>query len=466
MAGRVRHLQLWKGNYRVRIGMPAECRPHLPAPHTGKAELVKGLGTANLTIATKLAAPIVAIFQMMIEQARQQAAPMVWLHYDRPPQPWQPFAAQIGRRLVPEHVAAMFTDHPPTESELAAILDNKPIVPATDTAPLSQDATPLASLSFAVIIELWASEVRAPRPRKQKALLIFSNLEKHVEHNEAGRVSSADLVGFKESMVEAIENEELQPRTVEDRVRLLKTVFKWAAKNSKITTNPAVGLSYTARVDPRDERQDFTAEDMRILLTECRNSANPVIRISNLIGAYHGPRLAEIVEANVNDFRWHGKHLVFDISLQNREKSMTLKNHTSTPRRFPLHSAIRNEVAEYLATLPPGSPLFPNVKLDRDGKRGHNAGNTLWKWLRKIGVVTKGSKKCFHSHRHTYETHCRGLIDKDIRNYLMGHGAADVSAEYGKYPIARLAREIEKVNPLADPEAYGTDDPETTPLAA
>src|SRR5215472_12847371 len=87
MAGRVRHLQLWKGNYRVRIGVPAECRPHLPAPHTGKAELVKGLGTANLTLATKLAAPIVAIFQMMIEQARQQAAPMVWLHYDRPPQP-------------------------------------------------------------------------------------------------------------------------------------------------------------------------------------------------------------------------------------------------------------------------------------------------------------------------------------------------------------------------------------------
>ena len=48
----------------------------------------------------------------------------------------------------------------------------------------------------------------------------------------------------------------------------------------------------------------------------------------------------------------------------------------------------------------------------------------------------------------------------------MGHGAADVSADYGKYPIARLAREIEKVNPLADPEADGTDESEVATLAA
>jgi len=243
--------------------------------------------------------------------------------------------------------------------------------------------------------------------------MLFGNLEKHVGHNETGKVTDENLIAFKESMVKAIERGDLQPNTVQDRVQLLKTIFRWAAKNKKIATNPAVDLSYTAKVDPHDKRQDFSREDMELILTECRKAA-PLIKISNLIASYSGARLAEIVEASTADFKWHGEHLVFSISLENRERTMTLKNDTSAPRRFPLHSAIRDEVAEYLATLPPGSPLFPNVKLDRDGKRGHNAGNAIGKWLRKIGITDK--RKTFHSHRHTFKTNCRGLIDEEIRN--------------------------------------------------
>jgi hypothetical protein len=58
----------------------------------------------------------------------------------------------------------------------------------------------------------------------------------------------------------------------------------------------------------------------------------------------------------------------------NREEGQGLKNHTSTLRRFPLHSAIKDEIADYIRSLPANSPLFPDVKADRDGKRSHNAG--------------------------------------------------------------------------------------------
>jgi hypothetical protein len=48
-----------------------------PAPHTGKSELVKGLGTANLTLAGKLAAPLIAEFHAIVDQARKPGE-MVW----------------------------------------------------------------------------------------------------------------------------------------------------------------------------------------------------------------------------------------------------------------------------------------------------------------------------------------------------------------------------------------------------
>jgi integrase len=87
---------------------------------------------------------------------------------------------------------------------------------------------------------------------------------------------------------------------------------------------------------------------------------NPVVRISNLIAAFSGARLAEIVEANKADFEWDGGHLVFHVRLDNRAETEDLKTEGSV-RRFPLHSAIRDEVAAYLdiftsriATVPQG----------------------------------------------------------------------------------------------------------------
>jgi len=82
--------------------------------------------------------------------------------------------------------------------------------------------------------------------------------------------------------------------------------------------------------------------------------------------------------------------------------------------------------------------------VDRDGKRSHNAGNTILKWLRKIGITDP--RKVFHSHRHTFKTACRGKIDREIRNYITGHRSGDVASDYGEYPIPMLAAEIEKIN--------------------
>jgi integrase len=87
------------------------------------------------------------------------------------------------------------------------------------------------------------------------------------------------------------------------------------------------------------------------------------------------------------------------------------------------------------------------VAIDRDGKRSQNAGNTVMRWLRDIGITDK--RKVFHTHRHSFKSACRGKIDREIRNYITGHSSGDTASEYGEYEIPMLAVEIEKIaNPL------------------
>jgi len=147
-------------------------------------------------------------------------------------------------------------------------------------ASVGQVGMKLAPISFAAIIELWADEKEVPRKRKQAAVTLFDRLAKHLGHDEAGRVTSGDLVSFKETLVQAVKRGDLDSTTVQNRIQMLKSIFRWAEKNRKIDSNPAVDLAYVGKVDPRAVRQDFTPADMRLILTECRKAANPVIRIS------------------------------------------------------------------------------------------------------------------------------------------------------------------------------------------
>jgi integrase len=63
------YLQLVDGSFRVRVTVPPELQPHLPPPHTGKANLTKALGTGNEREANRLAVPWIAGFQAAITAA-------------------------------------------------------------------------------------------------------------------------------------------------------------------------------------------------------------------------------------------------------------------------------------------------------------------------------------------------------------------------------------------------------------
>jgi integrase len=181
------------------------------------------------------------------------------------------------------------------------------------------------------------------------------------------------------------------------------------------------------------------------LLDESRN-ASPLVRISVLLSAYSGARLAEIVEASTLDFEERAGHLIFQIREDNRDDGQTVKTDESV-RRFPLHSCVVKEVRAYLASIPEG-PLFAQVTLrGKSGKRSENAGAQINGWIQDVAGI---ESKTFHYFRHTWKTAMRGFIPgEDIRDAITGHKNGSVGRAYGRFPIATLAKAMESVP--ADP---------------
>jgi integrase len=177
------------------------------------------------------------------------------------------------------------------------------------------------------------------------------------------------------------------------------------------------------------------------ILTEARK-AEPVIRWANWLSSFSGARLAEITEADTRDIEDIDGVPVFHIRLDYRGIHQNVKNEGSL-RRFPIHSAvIREGFLDYVRSLPPG-PLFPTVRMNRDGKRSPEAGDIIMPWLRSIGITDP--RKVFHSHRHTFKSLSRGRIEEEIHDYITGHGNGAVGRDYGLYPIPMLAEVIERI---------------------
>jgi len=166
-----------------------------------------------------------------------------------------------------------------------------------------------------------------------------------------------------------------------------------------------------------------------------------------LLSAYSGARPAEIFEATTQDFEERRGHLIFNIREDNRDEGQTVKTDESV-RRVPLHSAVVEEIRAYLATLPPTEPLFPMVtKREHTGKLSENAGEQVNRWIQdKAGV----EGKTLYYFRHTWKTAMRGFIPgEDIRDTITGHANGSVGRDYGRFPIATLAKAMESVP--ADP---------------
>jgi integrase len=216
-----------------------------------------------------------------------------------------------------------------------------------------------------------------------------------------------------------------------------------------MSSDPAEKITVKLRKSRRTEPPGFSEEQARTILLASRTQP-PEIRWSHWLAAFGGERIAEIADANAADFRWVDGTLIFSISEEHRDPGATVKTETSV-REVPIATAVIAEgFADYLASLPPGSPLFPGVKKDQDGKRASRVATANSKWVRHELKITGG--KPHHGWRHRLVTLLRDLgVRSDVSYALSGHGEAPghEGMSYGAWLRAKTAAIERLPHPLA-----------------
>jgi integrase len=306
---------------------------------------------------------------------------------------------------------------------------------------------PADTLTFHAIWEVWKITVEselAPRTvHETKGIL--KQLEAFLGHNDAAQVTKADLIRWRT----ALKADGKSNLTWNNRLSQIGQVFKRAAADDLIPTDPTVGL----RLDKGKSNpwKPYSDEDTVAILQAARKETSPSLRWAHWVMALSGMRVGEVLQLTGGDIEQDLKSGVWFMAVKHDpENGKASKN--SLPRNVPMHPSLIEEgfLAYALGIKDKAGDvtLFPDKKPDKYGRLGGRAWNLVGTWVREVVGLKDPKKAPNHSWRHRMEDELR---DADVyeadRDAIIGHARKTVGAKYGERgePLARLHRGLSKV---------------------
>nr|WP_294520836.1 hypothetical protein [uncultured Rhodopila sp.] len=305
------------------------------------------------------------------------------------------------------------------------------------TAPKAAAPTPRPSpvgCTFDALLSGWAADRgmkldAKPVPRalydRQRTI---ARLGAFLGHSNASVVTQADAVRWKEEM----QGRDLHASTVRNDLSEMSAVWTWGLRNGKLPgANPFTGISPPKPKTKRTARRAFTDVEASLVLVAAREKSG-AMRWLPWLACLTGTRISEICQADAADVLTLDGIAVIRIHDEG-EDGRSLKNEDSR-RTIPIHPALIAEgFLRYVASLPKGSPLFPDVPPDAVfGLRGVSGSRRVGAWVRSLGI-TDPHIGPNHSWRHWFIGACRRVsMHVEVRSALPGHAAKlDESAGYG-----------------------------------
>ncbi|MGE0288554.1 MAG: DUF6538 domain-containing protein [Bradyrhizobium sp.] len=347
-----------------------------------------------------------------------------------------------SRRTLARAIAAAVQRASLTLAELAKgeVITDSLFVPvvASSRAPISR--TPQQPIPFQKLLDGWAAERRPVAKTVYEWTRVIRELEKHLGHTDAHRLTSEDLVEWKQSMVAA----GLRSKTIQGaKLSPVRAVLQWGVRNKLIAANAAEGISLDVRAKHAEKKRGYSDDEARIVLRAALAEADPVKRWVPWIGAYTGARISEICQLRREDVVevegiWCFKFV---------PEAGSLKT-SGSERIVPLHPALIEGGLLKFVSGAKSKSLFADLPPDKFGKQGGNGTKLIGRFVRQLGLKDPRLSPS-HSWRHRIKTMGRKYgLASDLMNAITGHQAASVGDSYGHHPVDALFRELCKIPAL------------------
>ncbi|WP_337264119.1 MULTISPECIES: site-specific integrase [unclassified Serratia (in: enterobacteria)] len=272
-----------------------------------------------------------------------------------------------------------------------------------------------------------------------------------------------------ELMVKARENGDplMSDNTVRKYMRVIFEALRWADGEGIFIKSPANQFFAPVENEKMDQdfKADFTDEDLHAIFNRPWFKRGTVDRNSGgrfhhyrafhywlpLIGFFTGARINELCQLYLDDIKQDAAGFYF-FEISNERVDHSLKTINSR-RKIPLHpTLIKLGLIRYCEALKKAghARLFPELPYHSVKGYGDKASDWFNRSLLKVQLgFEKGSKKSFHSFRHTFSTRLKQAgIDSETRAQFVGHirGSGETENRYSKdHPPAALYTVLESV---------------------
>jgi integrase len=264
----------------------------------------------------------------------------------------------------------------------------------------------------------------------------IDRLVKYLGHDDAGRVTEADMIGFKDHRLKTVSAKTLKDGDLPG----IRSVFGWSVDNRKLSKNPADAIKVKSEKKIRTRSKGFTDEEAKAIFVAClgyvrkpKEDARTAAakKWGPLIACYTGCRIAEALQLRKEDIRKDSKHRVFDFN----PAAGSIKS--GSYRLVPVHQHLIDlGLLRFLEDSDDG-PLFAKGAYKR-----------VLDFVRT--VVTDKRVQPNHGWRDRLKTIARNFgLDHRVVDAIQGHAPRTAGEDYGDVSVVAMARVIAAIPRIA-----------------